>query len=76
MIDAPDGEDRPVIRHQQGCRMSLVKGVRTGTDDHLAFLLAREIDDPKVGLVLSYDQRGQAEQGREQGAHGHSLRCA
>jgi hypothetical protein len=54
--------------------MSLVKGVRTGADDHLAFLLGREIDDPKVGLILSHDQRGQAEQGREQGAHGDSLR--
>jgi hypothetical protein len=56
--------------------MTLVKGVRAGADDHLAFLLAREIDDPKVGLVLSYDQSGQAEQGREQGAHRNRLRCA
>jgi hypothetical protein len=54
--------------------MSLVKGVRTGADDHLTFLLGREIDDLKVGLILSHDQRGQAEQGGEQGAHGHSLR--
>jgi hypothetical protein len=40
----------------------------------LAFLLGREIDDPQVGLVLSHDQRGQAEQGGVQGSHGHSLR--
>ena len=53
--------------------MTLVEGGRAGADDHLAFFLCREIYDPKVGLVLSHDQRGQAEQGGEQGAHGRRL---
>jgi len=49
--------------------MALVDRLRSCTHDHLAFLLSGKVDQRQVRLFLGHGQRGQTEQGGEQGAH-------
>ncbi len=74
MIERPGAEHRRAVPHQRRRRMALVKSRRSCGHDHLAFLLSRKVDQRQVRLLFRPDQRGQAEQGGEQGAHHHSVR--
>ena len=51
VIDAPDGEDRFLIGHQQGRGMSLVGLLRARRDDDVAVFFLRQIDEGQIGSV-------------------------
>jgi hypothetical protein len=72
VANAPDREDRLSIGHEQRGRMTLIELFRPSGDDHLPFLLPRDIDHRQVGHVLSKrrtSDRGQAEYRLNQQSH-------